>query len=45
MEVEEATPVGQALTALSAALDGLVGVVEDGGLDHLDTAGFVSFLQ
>jgi Domain of unknown function (DUF222)/HNH endonuclease len=44
MEFEE-TRAGQALTVLAAALDEVVGVVEDGGLDHLDTAEFVSFLQ
>lgn len=45
MELGEATPVGQALTALSAALDQLTAAVEAGGLDHYDTAGFVGFLQ
>jgi hypothetical protein len=40
-----ATPADEALTALASALDGLVKVVESGGLDHFDTAGFVGFLQ
>src|SRR3712207_2498033 len=38
-------PASQALAALSEALDRLVEVVEAGGLDQLDTSGFVAFLQ
>jgi hypothetical protein len=45
MDVAPGTPVGHALTALSAALDSLVAAVEAGGLDHFDTEKFVSFLQ
>jgi hypothetical protein len=45
LRFEGATPVAQALTALGAALDGLVEAVEAGGLDHCGTAGFVVFLQ
>ena len=33
------------MTALSAAPDGLVATAEAGGLDHCNTAEFVSFLQ
>jgi hypothetical protein len=44
MKLEE-TPVDQLLTRLTAALDELVGVVEAGGLEHLDTGEFVVFLQ
>ena len=38
-------PVDLALDALSTSLDHLVKLVEDGGLDVLDDAGFVGFLQ
>ena len=38
-------PVDQALDQLSVGLDHLVKLVEDGGLDHYDDAGFVGFLQ
>ena len=39
------TAVGRRLTALGAALDLLVVEVEEGGLDLLDAAGLVAFLQ
>jgi hypothetical protein len=38
-------PVDQALDQLSVGLDHLVKLVEDGGLDHYDDAGFIGFLQ
>jgi hypothetical protein len=41
----EVTPVDHALDQLSTALDHLVKVVEDGGLDHYDVPGLVGFLQ
>ena len=41
----EATPVDHALDQLSTALDHLVKVVEDGGLDGHDNVGLVGFLQ
>lgn len=44
-ELQAATPAGEALAALAAALDGVVGPVESGALDHFDTADFVEFLQ
>ncbi|GAA1825985.1 hypothetical protein JOF54_002367 [Microlunatus capsulatus] len=42
---EDETPVGRRLAALADALAGLVDEVEGGGLDHLDAAGLVAFLQ
>ena len=39
----EATPVDHALDALTTALDHLVKVVEDGGLDCYDQAGMLGF--
>ena len=45
MEIESGAPTDAALAALSAALDRLIGVVESGGLDHLDDLGLVGFLQ
>ncbi len=41
----ELTPVDHALVELETALDHLVKVVEDGGLDHVDDLGLVGFLQ
>ena len=41
----EATPVDHALDALSTALDHLVKVVEDGGLDGYDQAGLLGFAR
>ena len=41
----EATPVDHALDQLTTALDHLVKVVEDGGLDHYDNAQLLDFLQ
>jgi hypothetical protein len=38
-------PVDQALDQLSTGLDQLVKLVEDGGLDYCDDAGFIGFLQ
>src|SRR4051812_28206480 len=40
-----ATPVDHALDALSTALDHLVKVVEDGGLDGYDQAGLLGFAR
>ena len=46
MDLEpDATPVRQRLTAFSEALDLLVDEVEAGGLDHLDAASLMAFLQ
>src|SRR4051794_35810444 len=43
--VEAASPVRRALATFSSALDGLVSAVDDGGLEHLDNAELVEFLQ
>src|SRR3954453_7771073 len=40
-----ATPVDHALDALSTALDHLVKIVEDGGLDAYDQAGLLGFAR
>src|SRR4051812_26080043 len=40
-----ATPVDDALDALSTALDHLVKVVEDGGLDGYDQVGLLGFAR
>src|SRR4051812_45902643 len=40
-----ATPVDHALDALSTAVDHLVKVVEDGGLDGYDDAGLLGFAR
>ena len=42
---DSTTRVGRRLDALATALDALVAEVEDGGLDPLDAAGLVAFLQ
>ena len=44
-EGQEATPVDHALDALSTALDHLVKVVEDGGLDGYDQTGLLGFAR
>src|SRR3954468_4690302 len=44
-EAREATPVDHALDALSTAVDHLVKVVEDGGLDGYDDAGLLGFAR
>src|SRR3954447_4802711 len=44
-EAREATPVDHALDALSTAVDHLVKVVEDGGLDAYDDAGLLGFAR
>src|SRR3954447_15504714 len=44
-QVREATPVDHALDALSTAVDHLVKVVEDGGLDGYDDAGLLGFAR
>src|SRR3954454_8017217 len=41
----EATPVDHALDAVSTAVDHLVKVVEDGGLDGYDDAGLLGFAR
>ena len=43
--VGELSPVDLALEQLSLGVDHLVKLLEDGGLDHYDNAGFVTFTQ